>query len=301
MSLPLTTPLILPSEYNENAVSGQVTNIPVLLKGIVRASEYLQGTSGRRFDEWRETRRYTSFLERDGGDLLDQFTLMLDNDLREVVQLAQRVPIGGDIDDGIQILPSAYRLLSHNQIQGRNTVLYSQIHINMYSGAFFYAGGVDPYESIWLDGLWGFGGQWLNTGVVLAGSLNTSATTVAVLHNTTLEVGMMSRIGSEYVYIDAIASSTPNDTLTLVRAVNGSTAESHDANAPIYYWQASDVARDLVSRLVQWRVEQRKAPMAGQVTIGDFSFPVDTSGLPKDLYISIRDAGLIRMGNVVGI
>ena len=301
MTAPQTTPLLLPSEYNAAVVSGAFSsaNLAQQLRWIVQTSDYIQSTCRRRFDERFDTRRYTSFQERDGGDLETQWSLLLDDDLKEPLQISQRVPVGVavTIDDGVDLPLNVCRFLSYNRFIGTNVQAFDVVHINQYSGQFFWTGGVDPYQSIWVKGLWGYGGQWVNTGTTLSADQSAVATGLDVVSGAALEAGMMLRIGLEYEYVESVATNTA----TVSRACNGSEAAIHLSGAAVYRWQPLPVVQDLVRRLIQWKLEQVKSPMAGQTTVGDFSFPVNTSGLPADIYLIFRDTAIQRLPVIGGV
>lgn len=301
MTAPQVTPLLLPSEYNAAVVSGAfaAANLAQQLRWLIQTSDYIQGTCRRRFDERVDTRRYTSFLERDGGDLETQWSLLLDDDLKEAQVIAQRVPVGTavTIANGVAVPVNICRLMTSNRFIGTNVRAYDTIHIDQYSGSFFYTGGVDPYESIWVQGLWGYGGQWVDTTTTVATEQNASQTTLLVASGTVLEAGMVLKVGSEYEYVEAVSTNTA----TVARAYNDSTAAVHAVGVTVYRWQPLPVVQDLVRRLVQWKLEQVKSPMAGNTTIGDFTFPVNTSGLPADLYLTFRDTAIQRLPMAKGV
>lgn len=301
MTAPQTTPLLLPSEYNAAVVTAAFAsaNVQQQIQWIVQTSDYIQATCRRRFDERVDTRRYTSFLERDGGDLETQWTLLLDDDLKEAQAIAQRVPVGVDtvITDGVDIPLSTLRLMTHNKFTGTNVQAYDTVHINQYSGQLFYFGGVDPYESIWVQGLWGYGGQWVNTTTTVATEQSASSTSLVVASGAALEPGMTLKVGTEYEYVESVSSNTA----TVSRATNGSTAAVHAVGVTVSRWQSLPVVQGLVRRLIQWQLEQVKSPMAGNTTIGDFSFPVNTSGLPADIYLIFRDTAIQRLPMAKGV
>lgn len=293
MSLPQTTPLILASDYANMALGGDMTNAARILKGIIRASDFFQRKARRRFDECIKTVKYTATLEREGGNLLDSRTLMLDDDLKSINQFYQRVPVGAtDITQGQIIIANTYRMTPDTPMAGSNIIAYDTIYLNSLGGVYFMPGGVDAIESIWINGLWGYGGQWLTLGTLVT-DIDASTTSLTL---TGTEAGMTLKIDTEYLYLDVAGS--PN---TVVRAVNGSIAATHLSGSTIYRWEALDSVQDYVARLVQWRVEQIKSPAMGNAVLGDFSFPADITGLPKDLYIMMRDCFLNRIERTVGV
>jgi len=286
MPAPLTTPLISMSQYTE--LVHNIEPSTHLLKMIVRASDALQNYCGRRFDERRDVRPYTALLESKGGHLFDAYTLMLDDDLKSVNTLAVNVPFGATLASQGTVI-TGYKVLGY---AGRNSGGRETLRLILDSTGtnVFNQPSGDPHESIWIDGLWGYDGQWVSSGATLSGAINDSVVACVVNTSAALERGMVIKIDSEYLYVEAVSGTD----VTISRGFNGSTATSHADGASISYWYAMDMVQDLVARLVQWRGEQLKSPTAGSVTIGDFTYPVDMSGLPKDVFKAINDSGLMR-------
>lgn len=287
MPAPLTTPLITMSQYTE--LVHNIEPSTHLLKMIVRASDALQNYCGRRFDERRDVRPYTAALQGDDGHLMDAYTLMLDDDLRSVNTLAINVPFGATLASQGTVIASGYKVLGYagRNSGGRETL---RLVLDKTGANVFNQPSGDPYESIWIDGLWGYDGQWAASGAALSGAITNNATTATLSISGALERGMVIKIDSEYMYVESVSGTD----VVISRGYNGSTAASHADTASISYWYAMDMVQDLVARLVQWRGEQLKSPTAGSVTIGDFTYPVDMSGLPKDVFKAINDSWLSR-------
>lgn len=289
MAAPQVTPLLLLSELS--AWTGQSATLsPVeTRRAIVRASDYLQRLCGkRRFDERVETVYYTAQLESLGGDLGDPHQLRLRDDLKTVSSLAHGVRrYVGDMDEGTAIT-SGYMLLRESKTH--NIAYYDLIQLDP-SGELIWAGeATDPTKSIKVAGLWGYGGQWVDTGTTLSADVNGTQTSIAISSPTNLEIGMTHKVDAEYWYHDEGTSSP----ITVARAFNGSTAATHSSGATIYRWQALDVVQELIIRLMQWRQAQQKAPLFGQVVVGDITFPVDTNGTPRDVLDTIQSNRLRR-------
>lgn len=283
-TVPQTTPLLLPDEYRE------ITNHSDKLKLLIEASAALQRYCNRRFDESRDTRYFAARRLRDDGDLWDEMTLQITDDLKQVLTLAKDVPADAtSISQGTAVAAGQYLT------PGRRSMRDPIGQIMLISGVFDGLGSPANQRSIWLDGLWGWGGQWVDTGLTVSDNpLTISATEMTPSSTAGFEIGHVLKIDGEYLYVRGLDNAA---SITLSRAFNGSTAAQHAASTKIYYWQADDQVRALVRRLVMWAVEQIKSPVAGTVTLGDFSYPVDMSGLPKDVYNAINDSGLKRMRN----
>lgn len=288
MTAPLTTPLLLPSAYNDATNQDEPRR---LLEQIIHASALLQGACHRRFDEYVATERYTARLVVDKGDLLSWSSLALNADLRSVTAIATGIPTGGAIGDGTALTDDVDIILSEDA-GGSPAFSGRELALDAYSGSSFASTG-NPRKSIGVTGVWGFGGQWVNTGTTVNTLQDSSSTSLILASASGLEVGMVFKVGSEYQYVEYVNMAAK--TATVSRAYNGSTAASHAIAVPVYYWQAHPLVQGLIRRMVQWSEEQLKSPMATTVVIGEFSYPANTSGLPKDVFDAIYRAGLVAL------
>lgn len=288
MTAPLATPLLSVSAYNAAVNQAETTR---LLDQIVHASTLLQGACNRRFDEYIEAKRFTAAPAVDGGDLLDWYRLRLNADLRSLTLLETDIPFGGAAGSGTAVT-TATAVVSNDNIGGSPANSGRTLALDEVAGTTNFQTTLNPLRSIGVNGLWGFGGQWVNSGATVSGlSVSTSATAATVSSATNIEVGQVWRIGTEYLYVNTLASSVA----TVDRAYNGSTAAVHPDTTAIYYWQAHPLVQKLVRRLVQWDEKQKEFPMAQNVSVGDFSFPAPTDGLPKDVFDTIYKVGLVAL------
>ncbi len=301
--IPTNTPLVLASEYKRIVNTDTSTNIPLtenIRWGILSASNFLQRECGlRRFDEWYEIRPFTCLDERIGGALLNPYTLQLDTDLRTPIAIKN-----GNQDTialtNIILLPGGLDVGGVYDIR--------QIRIKQFSGVFWFSAGFDPYQAITVEGRWGYGGQWVNSGTTLKAStvVAPTDTTIQLTDPTKVENTMVLKIINssvtpnviEYMYLDSETTINP---LTVGRGFNGSIPTSFLGGETVYYWQADIGIRQLVTRLTQFYFAQIKSPVMGQITLGDLSFPVNMSGLPADLFRAIRDLGYVKTDGGVGI
>lgn len=145
----------------------------------------------------------------------------------------------------------------------------------------------DWVNAISISGVWGYRTgytqAWLSSGdTVEDNPLSSSATTITVnavdgvdAFNRTprLSRGQLLKIDSEYV---EVLDTPTNTTLTVRRAVNGSTAASHVQNTAISIWTAEPAIERAVNRWVNYlytrRSEFSKASYDGVATT---SFPPD--------------------------
>lgn len=281
----MITPLLLLSDYNARfkAGSGEYTTAQnaAYRDIIVQASEQLQAECGRRFDERIETRYYSAVPVRYSGDI-DGANLWLDDDLKSVTTI-----VNGDgttISTGYTLMPR------------RPEYSYTHIRLDPYGTVYWTANTLDPYESIAITGVWGYGGEWVSL-TTLTEELADDATTAAIADSNIYEIGMMLKIGTEYLLVTTVDS----DAITVTRAQNGSTAATHASATAVYYWRAMPSVRQLVLRLMAWRLQQDKSPLVGQVVAGDFQFPVNVATMPQDVVAGIRTMGLKRAGRIYGI
>lgn len=280
MTAPQTTPLILLSDLTQAFTTGGETTAPAYYrKIIVEASQRVQDWCLRRFDEHVDTRYFDAYQFSDGGDL-DGYELYLDADLRSVTTLLN--------GDGTTIGSSSYHLLPLNKSDKQTVRLKSN------AGVFWTAGGNDPIGALSLDGLWGYGGQWVATGATVSGALDDSSSSFTASSGTLLEVGMVLKLASEYCYVSAVSSNN----VTITRGYNGSIAASHIDETIVYRWQAHPTVQSTVLFLVLWAIERHKSRLTGEAFIADAGIPITVSAVPKEAQDNI--ATLKRKRNLIG-
>jgi hypothetical protein len=113
-------------------------------------------------------------------------------------------------------------------------------------------------------GLWGYYDQRTTSTATLAEDLDTSETAVDVSSGTAFEVGQTIRVDTEQMYISAISTNT----LTVTRAVNGTTAAAHSNGAAISVYQYPVISE--VALLQATRLFRRKDAPFGVVGVADF-------------------------------
>ena len=245
---------------------------------------------GRRFDRRVETRYYTPrhLTHPHGGDLLDSYTLLLDDDLQSITTLTNGDSTTIDSDD--------YTLLPP-QRDATQVTAYDTIALQRYAAAQIYwkrptAPNTDPLHSVSVLGVWGYGGAWqtISGSTVDDDPLDSSTTTLNVTASTgaSYEQEMVLKIDSEYLRVTADPDA---DAVAVERGYNGSAAASHAQGAAIAYFLADAVVRRNVIRLVTWMIEQHKAPLFGQVVVADVQLPGVVEAYPKDV---VRAAQSLR-------
>lgn len=288
MTASLVTPLILRSDFtNELAATVSTATNAAILDKIIEESERIERWCFRRFDERIDTRYFNPWQQTRGGDL-DGVELMLDDDLRSVTTLTN--------GDGSTVSGSVYTLLPRSANRYGVTVR-SSVKLNTTSGAFWTYGTNEPEQSISLLGLWGYGGQWRSTGATVTSGLASDAAAATFVSSTALEAGMTLKIGSEYIYINAVAGTTN----TIDRAGNGSTAATHANASVVYRWECDPLVKRHVKRLVLISIAQDSSPLFGQLILGDFQAAVQSDGNPREVLFDVERAGLKRRAGVMAV
>lgn len=130
----------------------------------------------------------------------------------------------------------------------------------------------DKRQAISVKGLWGYHDDYPDCFVpsldtVLDNPLTSSATTIHVsdvngtpadLDTPRFQAGQLLRVGSELMYLIAATAVTgADDTLTVLRGFNGSTAAEHAQGASIEIFRSMAFVNQAAIRLVAWRYTQK--------------------------------------------
>jgi hypothetical protein len=288
VTLPAATPLILRSDAASviNANTGNAAVSERLLDMIIECSDALQKMCNRRFDHRIATIAHTARRLEHYGDLYSITDLRLRDDLLSAITITN--------GDGA-VFSSGYTLLPSDK------TVKSRIHLDTLGSVFWDSGGNDPQDAITIRGVWGYNGDWVNTGATISSATN-SATSLTVSSSTNLEAGMVLRFGatttSEWAYLDALNGTT---TITVERAYNGSTAAAINSSTPIYRYRADATITRIMKRFVQFVQAQAQAPLVGQIAIGDYIVPVTMDGLPRDIAQMIQSARLAKAGRLMAL
>lgn len=151
----------------------------------------------------------------------------------------------------------------------------SPSHARPYTGVAFSSSAVqvpslsDFNSSLALTGTWGYhknpAGMWQSIGTLAANmAINATSLTLAT-GNTAIKTMQYLRIGTEYILTTAKTVGSPNDTITIERGKNGSTAAAALSGATIEAYQimpqVAEATRRHVIRLL------RKSPEYADVAI----------------------------------
>lgn len=137
-------------------------------------------------------------------------------------------------------------------------------------------------EPIAITGVWGFRHYYSEawaTNTTLDGSIDDSTTTVNVADASSLSVGNLIRVGTEYMSVDAIATNA----LTVERGVRGSTPAAHDSVDTVEKWTPE---RDIVRacyRLAGYFHNRRGDFVSKKFEAPDFAVSFDP--IPPDVQV----------------
>jgi len=275
----MVTPLILLSEL-KGVVNAKWTDTDAaanVRRVIEAASAWLTQACERRFDEYLAAQVYDA-VPVPAGDVNGYDLLLGRRELRTLTSIG--------IEDAA--ITTGYSLRPRNaDVLGNNA--YRVIRLDVY-GSQTWTAVSDPWEAIEITGTWGYGGSWVLTGATLGANMAIDATTFTSSSGTLVEIGQTLKIDSEYLRITDVSGTT----VTVLRAINGSTAAAHTSGTVIYEWSAEPLVKAQIERLVLWKLQQQQSPLAGQVVIADMSFPVSNDGVPKDVIIACSQLGLKR-------
>jgi hypothetical protein len=157
---------------------------------------------------------------------------------------------------------------------------------------FYQVGGNVPYDAIAVSGHWCYHPEWDNAWRVadtLDTSINTSATSIATDNNNRLSAGMLLRIGTEYLRV----LDAHDDTATVERGVNGSTASTHLAGATIAYFAPAQVIHRVATRWTSYLWARRAAfEQTSFDGVAQVSYPPDMPAELKNALANLRPNGI---------
>lgn len=171
------------------------------------------------------------------------------------------------------------------------------------SYAIFYGGR----RAVKIVGVWGwhrnYTAAWQSSQDALAASITAAATTLTVADadgvdamglTPRFEVGQLLRIDSEYLTVTAVTAGTTNS-LTVVRACNGTTAAIHAKDAVIYVWRADDLVRQAtLIQAVRWfkRGQSAFQDVSAALEFGQLTY---ARKIDPEVEFVLLDAGLRRL------
>ena len=254
----------------------KLTDDALLLAQIRATSRELDELARRFFFPLIDTREYDTPQDALGD-------LRLDTDLLEVTTLTN--------GDGQTIASTKYKLYPLNYwpkfiirplpSQGTPWQLSS---------------GGDRSGAIGLASVWGYHRDYPNAWpslTTLAAAITTTTATSTTAPTGFAKIGQLIKVDSEYIYISGLSVGLTNDTLTIIRGVNGSTAATHLTIATVYVWEYGAELSNLCKIGAAAYYKLRANPIGETVTINNITFST-----PKDvrayLYQALQMLGLLR-------
>jgi hypothetical protein len=220
-----------------------------LLMALKAASAQIERHAGRGFSPRRAQIDHTI-------DAQNPTELLLDDDLLQLISLADA---GGTINlADVLALPGD---------ESPGSVLI------VTSGRAF-TGALTPLRAVRVNGIWGWHDNtsqlWRSSGdTVRDNPLSNSATTLTVTdanaadgeaESPRFQVGHLLKIEDEYLRVTAVNLLTGDDTLTVQRGVNGTTAASHAQGMAISTYQPPADVVNLVLSWAAWVYQQPDFP-----------------------------------------
>lgn len=245
--------------------SGETSDDALLAMIIRRASRLIDERTFRWFYPLIATRYY------DYPD--DLHTLDLDADLLSCTSLV--------IDGTTTVAASDYLLYP------LNSVVKSRIQLDLSRG-YFFSYSDTRQKAIAVTGVWGWHDDYANayeaSGQAVGGTgMTDSSTTVTVASAAAFSPRQTIQIESELLMITAIVDKT----LTVTRALNGTTAAAHTAGKDIYIYRPPQTVEQLAIRISAWLYRRRDAPFEKTATpaLGMVTIPAK---LPPDIVDGIE-------------
>ena len=158
----------------------------------------------------------------------------------------------------------------------------SSIVINP-SAAWYWLPSILTYDenAITVNGIWGYHAYYLVAWALastLSGAINASTTTIAVTSSASYSAGHIVRCNDELMLVVTVATNS----LTVIRAWNGSTAAAHDSLTTLPVWKTqADVARGCMIQAA--RYYKRNEAVFGTTGGGEMGTQAITIPLDPDV------------------
>jgi len=152
-------------------------------------------------------------------------------------------------------------------------------------------------QVISVTGWWGFHPRYAEalTAVdsVQDAPLASSATTITVTGAAAFEAGQLLRIEDELVTVTA--TDTDANTLSVARAVNGTSASEHASATLIYRYTPYGNYELAATRLVVWRYRQKDANVFDETTSFETGTTIIPSSIPADIRSLLPPRRMVRL------
>ena len=250
------------------------SNDALILDLIRSVSQEIDMTCVRSFTPHRQT-RYFDFYED-----IYRGSLILDRDLGEIVTLT----------NGDSVAVAANERVT----EPRNNTPYWSIDLLLSSNK-IWTYTTDPENAISLDGVWtyhtDYANAWADNSCTLAANSTSNATTITCTTGKVV-AGNIIKIDNEMMYASSVATNT-TDTVTVIRGVNGTTANTHTASTSITIWKCEQAVKLICVRASAALMRLRDNPLGDSVTIDGtlFQTPKDVS---QFIATECKTLGLVR-------
>ena len=240
---------------DQAGVSGTITLDDVLVRAIEQVSREFEAECDRQFFCRTETRTFAAY----GGKIL-----LLDCDLISITSITVDWDGDGTFETTL-VVDDDYWLYPYNPGTYRP---YRGVELNQFSNRL--VNWPERAHSVRIAGTWGYSNETEDTG--LTGTLSdTSDTTITASADAASLIypGDAVVIESEQVYVSAVSGTT----VTVTRAVNGTTAASHAAKSLLVRRYPRDVEMAVAERVVGLRWDSQggysgMASLAGDMSSG---------------------------------
>ena len=215
----------------------------------------------------------------------DDRVLKLDDDLLEVTTFTTQ-------NTGVTVISGQYYLMcggAYNMTPYDRIVMKSDgTRPNL-----LYSGTVQKANAV--AGVWGYhdnyASAWRNTGDTLAASMTSGATTFSATsvsgsdvlgESPRFRVQHLLKIDSELLFVTAISTNT----VTVRRAVNGSTAAAHDSGATVYRWSPVEDVFEQVRELAAYLYQLKDSQVFDVIAMPEAGQMVVPKGVPTGVKIA---------------
>ena len=224
---------------------------------LLRDLEYVSDLMERDAKRWFQVRTATLYFQARWGD-----RLLLSEDLLSLTTLKTLTlndggtrSYGAGTDATAQWAATDYDLYPMNAVARKEP--YWEIRVNPEGD---YSFPTDPL-GVQIAGTWGYWQDTVSAGTLGAAIASTTTTSVTMTAGHSVEAGHTLLIGSEQLYVSAVATNT----LTVERGVNGTTAATASNGAAVSRYRYPPVVEDACIRQGQLSFRGHDAPFS---TIG---------------------------------
>lgn len=236
---------------DQAGVSGTITLDDVLVRAIEQVSREFEAECDRQFFCRTETRTFAAY----GGKIL-----LLDCDLISITSITVDWDGDGTFETTL-VVDDDYWLYPYNPGTYRP---YRGVELNQFSNRL--VNWPERAHSVRIAGTWGYSNETEDSG--LTGTLSNTTSTTLTAATTAAGIiypGDTLLIESEQVYVSAVSGTT----VTVTRAVNGTTAAAHAAKSLLVRRYPRDVEMAVAERVVGLRWDSQGGYSTAATLVGD--------------------------------